>query len=122
MSVKVADLAGPGIGDYAELEKVLPNDYHSTLTRKETQQALHAVKQYIETNLCAALNLIMVSVPLIVESDSGVNDYLDRDGSRTPIQFHIANDYNQASGRSGSGASRHKMETDGAGAIRHAAG
>ncbi|MCK5572799.1 MAG: aspartate--ammonia ligase, partial [Bacteroidetes bacterium] len=24
---------------------------------------------------------------------SGVNDYLDRDGSRTPIQFHISNDY-----------------------------
>jgi aspartate--ammonia ligase len=24
-----------------------------------------------------------------------VNDYLDRDGSRTPIQFHISNDYNK---------------------------
>ncbi|RMD98528.1 MAG: hypothetical protein D6814_07390 [Calditrichaeota bacterium] len=24
---------------------------------------------------------------------SGVNDFLDRDGSRTPIQFHISNDY-----------------------------
>jgi aspartate--ammonia ligase len=28
-----------------------------------------------------------------VESSSGVNDYLDRDGSRTPIRFHISNDY-----------------------------
>ena len=28
---KEADLAGPGIGDYAELEKVLPEDYHSIL-------------------------------------------------------------------------------------------
>lgn len=37
----------------------------------------------------------MVTVPLIVESDSGVNDYLDRDGSRTPIQFHVSNDYNK---------------------------
>jgi aspartate--ammonia ligase len=26
---------------------------------------------------------------------SGVNDMLDRDGSRTPIQFHINNDYNK---------------------------
>jgi aspartate--ammonia ligase len=31
-------------------------------------------------------------VPLIVDVDSGVNDYLDRDGSRTPVQFHISND------------------------------
>jgi aspartate--ammonia ligase len=36
-----------------------------------------------------------VQVPLIVDSQSGVNDYLDRDGSRTPIQFHINNDHNQ---------------------------
>jgi aspartate--ammonia ligase len=34
-------------------------------------------------------------VPLIVDVESGVNDYLDRDGSRTPIQFHISNDHNQ---------------------------
>jgi aspartate--ammonia ligase len=31
-------------------------------------------------------------VPLIVDVESGVNDMLDRDGSRTPIQFHISND------------------------------
>ncbi len=35
---------------------------------------------------------MMVEVPLIVDVDSGVNDMLDRDGSRTPIQFHISND------------------------------
>jgi aspartate--ammonia ligase len=34
----------------------------------------------------------MVQVPLIVDAESGVNDMLDRDGSRTPIQFHISND------------------------------
>nr|MDJ0819099.1 hypothetical protein [Desulfobacterales bacterium] len=36
---------------------------------------------------------MMVQVPLIVDVESGVNDLLDRDGSRTPIQFHISNDY-----------------------------
>ena len=36
---------------------------------------------------------MMVTVPLIVEVESGVNDYLDRDGSRTPVQFHISNDH-----------------------------
>ncbi|HEX7401387.1 MAG TPA: aspartate--ammonia ligase, partial [candidate division Zixibacteria bacterium] len=92
---KKADLAGPGIGNYDDLEKILPRDYHSLLTPKETMQALFAVKHYIEENLCKELNLIMVQVPLIVDVESGVNDYLDRDGSRTPIQFHISNDYDK---------------------------
>jgi aspartate--ammonia ligase len=92
---KVADLAGPGIGDYAELEKILPNDYKSLLTPRETQKAIFAVKQFIEEGLCRELNLMMVTVPLIVDIESGVNDMLDRDGSRTPIQFHISNDYNK---------------------------
>src|SRR5689334_15214730 len=89
---KKADLAGPGIGDYAELEKILPRDYHSLLTPKETQKAIFHIKRYIEDNLCHELNLMMVEVPLIVDVESGVNDMLDRDGSRTPIGFHISND------------------------------
>lgn len=89
---KTADLAGPGIGNYAELEKILPRGYQSLLTPRETQQAIFHVKRYIEDNLCKELDLMMVEVPLIVDRASGVNDMLDRDGSRTPIQFHISND------------------------------
>jgi aspartate--ammonia ligase len=92
MTDKKADLAGPGIGDYAELEKILPQDYNSLLSPKQTQLATYAAKDYIEENLCKELNLIRVTVPLIVDVESGVNDMLDRDGSRTPIQFHISND------------------------------
>jgi aspartate--ammonia ligase len=95
MTDKKADLAGPGIGDYNELEKILPNDYYPILDRKETMKALFAAKNYIEENLCKELNLMMVQVPLIVDVESGVNDMLDRDGSRTPIQFHISNDYDK---------------------------
>jgi aspartate--ammonia ligase len=95
MQNKKADLAGPGIGDYAEVEKILPKDYKSLLDPKETQNAVTAVKQYIEENLCKELNLMRVECPLIVDVESGVNDYLDRDGSRTPIQFHIKNDYDK---------------------------
>jgi aspartate--ammonia ligase len=87
MADKKADLAGPGIGDYTELEKTLPQDYSSLLTPKETQIATYAVKDYIEQNLCKELNLIRVTVPLIVDIESGVNDLLDRDGSRTPVGF-----------------------------------
>ena len=95
MSDKKDDLAGPGIGDYKELEKELPQDYDSLLTPRETQKAIFAVKYYIEQNLCRELNLMMVTVPLIVDNKSGVNDLLDRDGSRTPVQFHITNDFDK---------------------------
>jgi aspartate--ammonia ligase len=86
-TTKVADLAGPGISTYEEVEKILPADYVSLLDPKETQLAVRAVKRYIEDNLCKQLNLFHVEVPLIVSRESGVNDYLDRDGSRTPIEF-----------------------------------
>ncbi len=95
MSDKKADLAGPGIGTYEEVEKILPNDYEPLLTPMNRMKALFAVKDYIETNLCKELNLQMVQVPLIVDRESGMNDDLDRDGSRTPIEFHISNDYNK---------------------------
>ena len=41
MSNKAADLAGPGIGTYEEVEKVLPTDYSSLLSPKETQIELN---------------------------------------------------------------------------------
>ena len=84
---KKADLAGPGISSYPEVEKILPNNYKSILNNKETQIAIYAIKDYIEKNLCKELNLMMVQVPLIVTKESGLNDNLDRDGSRTPVDF-----------------------------------
>src|SRR5271165_3505971 len=50
MADKKADLAGPGIGDYTELEQMLPADYSSLLSPKETQKAIFEVKNYIEEN------------------------------------------------------------------------
>ena len=49
---KRADLAGPGIGSYEEIEKTLPNDYEPLLPPLERMKALFAVKNYIEENLC----------------------------------------------------------------------
>ncbi len=95
MKAKKADLAGPGIGSYEEIEQILPRDYSSPLNPRDTQRAIFVLKQYIEEGLCRELNLMMVQVPLIVDVESGVNDLLDRDGSRTPVQFHISNDYNK---------------------------
>ncbi|HWA07663.1 MAG TPA: aspartate--ammonia ligase, partial [Ignavibacteria bacterium] len=87
MSDKKADLAGPGISTYPEVSKILPDNYTSLLNKKDTQKAIYAVKSYIEQNLAKELNLMMVQVPLIVDKESGVNDNLDRDGSRTPVEF-----------------------------------
>jgi aspartate--ammonia ligase len=87
MSDKKADLAGPGISTYEEVKKVLPDNYKALLPPLKRMEALYMVKEYIEKGLAEALNLQMVQVPLIVSKDSGVNDYLDRDGSRTPIDF-----------------------------------
>jgi len=87
MNDKTADLAGPGISTYPEVEKILPTDYMPLQSPLDRMRAVYEVKQYIEKHLCEELNLTMVQVPLIVDRDSGVNDYLDRDGSRTPIEF-----------------------------------
>jgi len=84
---KKADLAGPGISTYDEVEKALPDDYQVLLSPMERMKAVYALKNYIEENLSKELNIQMVQVPLIVDRDSGLNDYLDRDGSRTPVGF-----------------------------------
>jgi aspartate--ammonia ligase len=81
------DLAGPGIGTYEEVERSLPTGYRPLLDPRQTQIAVQALKRYIEDGLCRALNLIHVEVPLIVSRESGLNDDLDRDGSRTPVDF-----------------------------------
>ena len=84
---KVSDLAGPGISTYAEVARILPENYASLLGRMETQRAIYDVKEHIEKGLARELNLQLVQVPLIVEAASGMNDMLDRDGSRTPVEF-----------------------------------
>ena len=84
---KKTDLAGPGISTYEKVKEILPDNYHALLPPLKRMEALYMIKDYIESGLAEALNLQMVQVPLIVSKDSGVNDYLDRDGSRTPIDF-----------------------------------
>ena len=117
-TAKEADLAGPGIGDYAELERVLPDAYEAQLSPKETMQALYGAKRLIEDRLCEELNLTLVQVPLIVDAGSGVNDNLDRDGSRTPVTFHISNDRRRASGRGPGHPGSDEVEANGARAVR----
>ncbi len=87
MADKRADLAGPGISTYEEVAKILPTDYKPILSPMDRMKALYEIKRYIEDGMAKELNLQLVQVPLIVDKNSGVNDYLDRDGSRTPVEF-----------------------------------
>ncbi len=87
MADKKADLAGPGISTYEEVAKILPTDYKPILSPMDRMKALYEIKRYIEDGMAKELNLQLVQVPLIVDKNSGVNDYLDRDGSRTPVEF-----------------------------------
>ena len=87
MADKRADLAGPGISTYEEVAKILPKNYKPILSPMDRMKALYEIKRYIEDGMAKELNLQLVQVPLIVDKNSGVNDYLDRDGSRTPIEF-----------------------------------
>ncbi|MBT8208999.1 MAG: aspartate--ammonia ligase [Eudoraea sp.] len=87
MKSKKADLAGPGISTYEAVNEALPKGYKALQSPLRRMEALYEVKAFIEKGLAEALNLQMVQVPLIVSKDSGVNDYLDRDGSRTPVEF-----------------------------------
>ena len=87
MKSKRSDLAGPGISTYEAVNEALPSGYKALQTPMRRMEALYEIKEFIEKGLAKALNLQMVQVPLIVSKDSGVNDYLDRDGSRTPVEF-----------------------------------
>ena len=66
---------------------ILPKDYHSHLTLRQTQYAIKKVKDFFEKELAAQLNLIRVSAPLFVTVDSGLNDNLN--GVERPVSFDI---------------------------------
>lgn len=56
----------------------------------ETEIAIKKLKDYFERELAKKLNLIRVSAPLFVRSESGVNDYLN--GIERPVSFNVIND------------------------------
>ena len=66
---------------------IRPVEYKSALSVYETQKAIRMIKRTFEDNLAAALNLMRVSAPLIVETKTGLND--DLDGVQRPVEFDI---------------------------------
>lgn len=92
---RTAGMPRPEGGSYAELEKLLPSDYDPLLEPRETQRAITELKTFIEDGLCRELALMRVTVPLVLDAETGLNDYLDRDSTHLPIEFRIANDSGQ---------------------------
>lgn len=66
---------------------VLRKGYQSKLTVRETEKAIKLVKTVFEENLSNALNLERISAPLIVTSESGINDNLN--GIERIVNFPI---------------------------------
>lgn len=66
---------------------VIPEDYKSTLSLRETQHAIKYIKDVFQQALSFALTLDRVSAPLIVTTASGIND--DLNGVERKVDFTI---------------------------------
>ena len=66
---------------------IIPKDYQCTMTLRETQKAIKLIKDTFQTNLSEALNLDRVTAPIIVASDTGIND--DLNGVERKVNFSV---------------------------------
>ena len=67
--------------------KILPEIYHPIFRGIEAQIAIKLIKDTFERKLAEKLNLTRVSAPLMVPSDTGVNDMLN--GYERPVEFEV---------------------------------
>lgn len=66
---------------------ILPEGYDHRLNLRETEVGIKFIKDRFERALAEALNLTRVSAPVMVPSDTGVNDHLT--GVERPVRFGI---------------------------------
>ena len=66
---------------------IIPGDYHSPLSIRETEVAIKEIKDHFERALAKSLHLTRVSAPLFVKPESGLNDNLN--GVERPVSFGI---------------------------------
>jgi len=64
---------------------MLPKNYKSTLSVRETETAIKYIKDIFEQKLAKALNLQRISAPLFVQPETGLNDNLN--GVERPVSF-----------------------------------
>lgn len=66
---------------------ILPENYKSILSLKQTAIAIKQLKDFFETALAKELKLTRVSAPLFVLKSSGLND--DLSGKERPVRFDM---------------------------------
>lgn len=66
---------------------VIPEHYHSQLALYDTQRAIERIKHIFLAKLCAALHLVRVTAPLVVDPTMGINDNLN--GVERPVRFDV---------------------------------
>lgn len=66
---------------------MIPANYRSPLTIRETEVAIKEIKDHFERALAKSLHLTRVSAPLFVKPESGLNDNLN--GVERPVAFGI---------------------------------
>ena len=67
--------------------KIIPQVYKPIFEKLEAQKAIKLIKDTFERKLAQQLNLIRVSAPLMVPSDTGINDLLN--GYERPVEFDV---------------------------------
>ena len=67
--------------------KIIPQVYKPIFEKLEAQRAIKLIKDTFERKLAQQLNLIRVSAPLMVPSDTGINDLLN--GYERPVEFDV---------------------------------
>ena len=65
----------------------IPQDYTSKLSVKETEKAIELLRDYFQDKFSQKMNLHRVSAPLLVRTDSGLNDGLS--GTEKAVSFDI---------------------------------
>ena len=65
----------------------IPKGYESCLDLYDTQRAIERIKHVFLAKLCAALHLVRVTAPLVVDPATGMND--DLNGVERPVGFDV---------------------------------
>ena len=65
----------------------IPAGYTPQLAQYDTQRAIERIKHVFLAKLCAALHLVRVTAPLVVDPSTGLNDNLN--GVERPVGFDV---------------------------------
>ena len=65
----------------------IPAGYEPQLSLYDTQRAIERIKLVFQAKLCAALNLVRATAPLVVDPTTGMNDNLN--GVERPVGFDV---------------------------------